>query len=116
MAAATAPSDLIVKFDASTDTTTTFTLGSTALTSGENGISFNLQIIEKGQDALATGSVGSTVVGSGTTEINTLTSKELAYVIARYFADKGVLIPGNAAGVGRNIRSMKLIVNVDPTA
>jgi hypothetical protein len=118
----TAPSDLIVKFDALTDQTTTVTLGATTsyspttLSPGETGISFNLQIVEKGQSDLAAGSVGSTVVGSNGDQINTVTSKELAYVIARYFSDKSILTEGDGGGNGRNIRSMKLIVNVDPTA
>ena len=123
MTTTTAPSDLIVKFDALTDQTTTVTLSSagssyspTTLNQGAAGISFNLQIVEKGQTALTTGSVGSTVVGSAGTQINTVTAKELAYVIARYFSDKSILTEAVADGTGRNIRSMKLIVNVDPTA
>ena len=123
MTTTTAPSDLIVKFDALTDQTTTVTLAAatsyspTTLNQGATGISFNLQIVEKGQTALTTGSVGSTVVGSAGTQINSVTAKELAYVIARYFSDKSILTEAAFAnGDGRNIRSMKLIVNVDPTA
>lgn len=122
MTTTTAPSDLIVKFDALTDQTTAVTLAAatsyspTTLNQGATGISFNLQIVEKGQTALTTGSVGSTVVGSAGTQINIVTAKELAYVIARYFSDKSILTEAIADGTGRNIRSMKLIVNVDPTA
>lgn len=117
------PSDLIVKFDAVTDQSTIFavTTGGT-LDAGETGISFNLQVVEKGINSavhpLQPNIVGSEVVGSGTNQINTVTSQDLANLISQYFSDKGIL---NAAidgtgGTGRNIRSMKLIVNVDSSA
>jgi hypothetical protein len=110
------PSDLIVKFNTPTDTSTLHTLGSTALVNGYTGIDFNLQIVEKSNQNLGSGTVGSTVVGSN--KINNTTSQELANVIARYFANENILTEATngVGGAGRNIRSMKLIVNVDPTA
>jgi len=118
MTTTTAPSDLIVKFDTTTDTTTLPTIGSSTLASGATGILFNLQIVEKpAEDPLAAGSIGSTVIGSAAGQINTTTSLDLANLITQYFADKSILsIPASAGAAGRNIRSMKLIVNVDPTA
>lgn len=108
------PSDLIVKFDSVTDASTFPSITTTALTSG-TGINFNLQIIEKGIKVLGTdpSTVGSTKVGSDTDEINNITSQELANLITQYFSDKSILAA--AAGTGSNIRSMKLIVNIDPT-
>lgn len=116
MAASDPPSDLIVKFDILTDPVTVVTLTTDALSVGESGISFNLQIIEKGELDLTAGSIGSTVVGNSTDKINTVTAQELAYLITRYFSDKTILAPGDATGAGRNIRSLKLIVNIDPSA
>lgn len=112
----TAPSDLIVKFDTPTDTSTLHTLGSTDLVAGYTGIDFNLQIVEKSNQNLEAGKVGSTVVGSD--KINTTTSQDLANVIARFFVNENILTEATdgVGGSGRNIRSMKLIVNVDPTA
>ena len=113
-----APSDLIVKFDTPTDTSTVHVLSTGSLTTGETGIGFNLQIVEKGEDPLGDGSIGSTIIGSGATQINTVTSQDLANLITQYFGDKSILVPASdgAGGSGRNIRSMKLIVNVDPGA
>lgn len=65
--ATVSPSDLIVKFDAVTDTTTPVpTISAGSLTAGESGILFNLQVVEKGIPSavhpLQTNIVGSDVV------------------------------------------------------
>jgi len=57
------------------------------------------------------------VVGSGSDEINSTTSQDLANIITRYFDDKAIMSAAtDATGTGRNIRSMKLIVDIDPSA
>lgn len=114
MASTDPPTDLIVKFNTPTDGTTEVpAITSGTLTSGI-GINFNLQIVEKGWNSMAIGNVVTTVIGSSDTEFNTVTSQELANLITKYLSDKSIL--SAAAGTGSNIRSMKLIVNVDPTA
>ena len=111
------PSDLIVKFDTPTnqDTIYAVTTGG-SLATGETGIAFNLQIVEKPEDTIVSGGISSSVIGSASDEINTTTSQQLANLISKYFSDKSILQAAAADGTGRNIRSMKLIVNVDPTA
>jgi len=117
MAAASPPSDLIVKFDTPSNQDTIYTLTAGTLDAARTGIAFNLQIVEKGDDNLETDGISSTVIGSTSDRINTTTSQELANLISKYFSDKSILQPATAAsGTGRNIRSMKLIVNVDPNA
>ena len=113
-----APTFQIFKFDTVTTTDTIHAITTAALTSpGETGIKFNLQIVEKGSAALSASSAGSTVVGSGTNKINSTTSQDLANIITRYFDDKDIISAAtDAAGAGRNIRSMKLIVDIDPSA
>lgn len=119
----TTPSDLIVKFDAvTTNSTAVYTgLGTTELQGLQLGINLNLQIVEKGPLPLAgTGTVGSTVVGTGTGEFDIENCKDLANIITRYFVDKSILhgatdSDDNLSTTVPNIRSMKLIVNVDPT-
>lgn len=112
-----APSDLIVKFDTPTDQSTLHTFTSGVLPPEAVGISFNLQIVEKGKAGLGASLVGSSVIGSAEDSINSATSQELANMITKYFSDKSILTPAlDASGTDRNIRSMKLIVNVDPTA
>lgn len=116
----TAPGDIIAKFNTPTDQSTLHTLSTGSLALGETGISFNLQIIEKGLSAVAIVplTVSTSVIGTGEDQFNPATSQELANVIAQYLSDKSILTAASngAGGSGRNIRSMKLIVNVDPTA
>ena len=116
------PSDLIVKFDAvTTSSTTEYSLGSTPLSGLELDINLNLQIVEKGPlPSTGPSTVGSTVVGTGSGEFNTDNCKELANIITRYFVNKNILHGAtdsdtNPSTTVPNIRSMKLIVNVDPT-
>jgi hypothetical protein len=118
MATTAAPADIIVKFDTPTNTSAFPAIATGTLDTSGTGISFNLQIVEKADDPLGDGSIGSTIIGSGATQINTVTSQELANMIAQYFLDKTILTSASdgAGGTGRNIRSMKLIVNVDPSA
>lgn len=119
----TTPSDLIVKFDAiTTNSTAVYTgLGTTELQGLQLGIKLNLQIVEKGPlPSPGTGTVGSTVVGTGTGEFDIENCKDLANIITRYFVDKSILHGAtdsdtNPSTTVPNIRSMKLIVNVDPT-
>jgi hypothetical protein len=118
MTTTAAPSNLIVKFDTLTDTSSFSPPSAGPLDAGATGISFTLQIIARA-DPLISGGLQSTVIGSDPGQINNVTSQDLANVIAQYFSDKSILVPSTdgAGGSGRNIRSMKLIVNVvDPGA
>ena len=118
--ASNAPTFQIFKFDTVTTTDTVHAIpAATALNSpGGTGIKFNLQIVEKGSAALSASSACSTVVGNSSDEINSTTSQDLANIITRYFKDKGIMSATTDANgdVTRNIRSMKLIVDIDPSA
>ncbi len=130
----TAFSDLIFKFDAVTDASeiesnivqaggdnSPLALDASGGVHGPgaHGISFNLQIVEKGNPASSSTNFESSIVGTVANEIDNETSKALANLITKFFALKSILRISEttaATGVGRNIRSMKLIVNIDPTA
>lgn len=117
--ASNAPTFQIFKFDTVTTTDTVHAITTNALSSPtETGIKFNLQIVEKGSAALSASSAGSTVVGNSSDEINSTTSQDLANIITRYFKDKSIMSATTDANgdVTRNIRSMKLIVDIDPSA
>jgi len=118
MTTTTAFSDVVYKFSTPTNTDTLVTSASSSLTTIDHtGIDFNLQIVEKGNRALASTNYGSSIVGSGPTEIGSDITQALANVITMVFVEKSILTAAtDNAGSGRNIRSMKLIVNVDPNA
>ena len=111
------PSNQIFKFDIETNTTALPTVFPALSTPGETGIPFNLQIVEKFAPGTPFGSqvIGSTVVGMDV--INDDVAVDIANLITSYFADHAILTSAtDSEGTNRNVRSMKLIVNVDPTA
>lgn len=119
----TAFSDVIYKFDTPTTAGTVPTITTTTLYQNTHSdIDFNLQIVEKGNKAASSTNFASSSVGSATNQIDDDVSQDLANIITAVLVDRSILtinlsnVVSGVVGSGRNIRSMKLIINVDPYA
>lgn len=119
----TAFSDVIYKFSTPTTAGTVPTISTTTLFANtHDNIDFNLQIVEKGNHSASSNNFSSTSVGPASNQFDDDVSRELANIITAVLNDKALMtinltnvVPG-VVGSGRNIRSMKLVINIDPYA
>lgn len=118
----TAFSDVVYKFNTPTTAGAVPTITTTNLFQNTHtDIGFNLQIVEKGDQAASSTNFASSSVGSAATQIDDDVSQDLANIITAVLVDRSILtinLSSTSTGPnpGRNIRSMKLIINVDPFA